>query len=254
MRVRFALAAISLAAVFAPASAAATTVSVQVRGEVVAGVPVEGDVIVTGAPAGAEVLMILHRGTTECFAPSSFEDLAAAPGADFTLPFRFEQVEGDLPFSTTGPWRLCVAVTTRDAAGNLTAAASTAPLLEARAPRGKLSVLAAHWNPRRHSLRFTLRGRSETRGAVERFLLPGRRRCPRKSPPLFQSPADLGSVGPPDSAPGRFRYTRTVTWRRLAPPPGRYRVCAYLISEAGTGSRGSAIQMARASRLVRVTR
>jgi hypothetical protein len=161
-----------------------------------------------------------------------------------------------MPFDSPGPWRLCVAVTTPNPAAPLqpTVHASAAPQLYARAPRGTLAVVAARWNARRHSLRFTLRGRSETRGEVERYLLPSRIKCPRQDPPLIGSPADLGSTGPPDSAPGRFRYTRTVTWRRFAPPPGRYRVCAYLISEAGTGGRGSAIQMARASRLVRVKR
>jgi hypothetical protein len=71
MRVRSAVAAISVAAAFAPASAAATTLSVQIRGEVIAGVPVEGDLVVTGAPPGAQMRMILHRGTTDCFAPRS---------------------------------------------------------------------------------------------------------------------------------------------------------------------------------------
>jgi hypothetical protein len=239
-----------------PASAAATTVTAQVEDDVVAARPVEGNVTVTGAPSGARVWMVLHWGTSGCPALNTFSPTTTvAPGPDFTLPFKLEETDS-YSFHFTGPWLLCVSVATADNYGRaVEIVASTAPLLMARAPRGRLAVVAARWNARRHRLRFSLRGRSEARGTVYRFLLPGRAACPRKRPPLLQTPADLGSVGPPEDAAGRFSYTRTVTWRREVPPPGLYRVCAYLLSDAATGpTRGSQIQISRASRLVRVSR
>jgi hypothetical protein len=243
----------------APASATATTVTAQIEGEVVAGVAVKGTLVVTGAPAGAGIWIILHRGAGACPGPSMLDVYdAVASAADFTLPFSVAHTDDDsLDFDYTGPWLLCVTIATTDAYRRAVGVFATAVVaLTARAPRGELTVTAARWNARLHRLTFSLRGDSETRGSVERFLLPRRVACPPKSPRvLFQTPADLGDLGPPADAAGRFSYTRSVTWRREIPPAGRYRVCAYLISEVATSTaRGSLIQMARASRLVHVSR
>lgn len=242
------------ALLFAPASANATTVTAEVEGEVIAGVPVKGKLVVTGAPVGAGVFLILHRGAGACSSAELYD--AVAPAADFSLPFSVDHTDDDsIDFRYTGSWLLCVTIATTAAhRGPVEVLATTTLALTARAPRGELTVSSARWNADRHRLTFSLRGESETRGSVERFLLPRRVACPKKSPgALLQTPAGLGSLGPPDQAAGRFSYTRKVTWRRQTPPPGRYRVCAYLISEAAGGTtRGSTIQMARASRHVRI--
>jgi hypothetical protein len=240
----------------AAAPAAATTVTAQIEGEAIAGVPVKGSITVTGAPAGAWLWMSLHYGDCPQL-PYPITSQGAVPGPDFTRPFELFQTDTDDDFLRAGRSSLCVVVGPPDEHHQqpaVIAGRADVPFT-ARAPRGDLAVTAARWNRRRHRLTFSLRGTSETKGDILRFLLPVRIRCPRTPPPLLQTPADLGSVGPPEDSPGPFSYTRRVTWRREIPPPGRYRVCAYLRSIASTGGPNSRmIQLARASRLVRVTR
>jgi hypothetical protein len=242
-------------------AARATTVTAQIDGDVVAGVPVRGSVTVQGAAQGSAVWTFLHRGEGLAWANGLFDPtrcpdkpwegasfMTAAPGSDFTLPFSLDTTHTEEEFASVGRWWLCVIVGPPDAHSTpASAEARFSELLTARAPRAQLAVTAARWHARAHALTFRLRGSSETRGEVFRFLLPGRRRCPQSMPPLLQTPADLGSVGPPLDAAGPFNYSRRVTWRRDPPPPGIYRVCAYLFSDVAN------ILMARSSRPVRVT-
>jgi len=82
-----------------------------------------------------------------------------------------------------------------------------------------LAVTAARWNARLHCLTFSLRGDSETRGSVERFWLRGAPPAHPSATVLFQTPADLGDIGPPSDAVGRFSSSRSVTWRRQSRRP-----------------------------------
>lgn len=259
-------------------SAQAATITATINGDPIATVPISVTVNVTGAPIGTELWTTLYPA-----AP----DMVPYPGVDPTqCPHdrsQYGYLDGfwgydhrsasvpDFTFMTTlgqdniaGPLRLCVKLVDPPDRNNNYGpplADFSAPFT-ARAPRGSLRLSRPRWSSADRRLTFRYSGASEGVGEVDRYLLPARRGCPANAPrSLDQSPADLGSTGPPATdlahfVPGTFRHEVKVRWRRrFRPPPGRYRICAYLISEAGTTElHYSLIQMARARARIRVTR
>jgi hypothetical protein len=259
----------------ASASAQAATITAQLNGEQVAGVPLSVTVSVSGAPSGTTVYTAVDPAApamstypvdpTRC--PSSHNDFGypygyftdpderPVPGPDFT--FTATLLDADIAGEEiAGPLRLCVVlVEPRDSNNNLPPplAAFSLPFT-ARAPRGSLAVTRARWSAATRTLTFAFAGSSESKGNVDRYLLRTRR-CPAQVPhSLDQTPAFLGELGPPQDAPGHFAFKRRLVARR-APPPGTYRLCAYLESVAGTTQEHySLILMARAHATVRITR
>jgi hypothetical protein len=257
------------------ASARATVISATVNGDPVATRPISVTVSVSGARTGDQIITSLlpaapgmvsypNVDPTQCphddrqFGyPVGFwgDDQRSISQPDFT--FTTALGEADI----AGPLRLCVFIVAPPGPPNYgwtppLAASSTT--FDLRAPRGTLRMSRVRWNARSRRLTFRYAGSSESTGQVRRFLVRSPARCPARVPNfLDQTPADLGSGGPPDRGrfAGRFSFTVRVRWRGRLPPAGRYRVCAYLISDAGTTQlHYSLIQMARTHAPVRIRR
>jgi hypothetical protein len=259
------------------ASARATVISAAVNGDPVATKPISVTVSVSGAPTGDQIITSLLPAAPGMVSYPNVDPTQCPHNGQFGYPVGFwghderSISQPDFTFTTAlgeddiaGPLRLCVFIVAPPGPPNYgwtppLAAFSTT--FDLRAPRGTLRVSRVRWNARSRRLTFRYAGSSETEGHVRRFLVRSPARCPATVPNfLDQTPADLGELGPPDFKTGHFarRWAFTVrrTWsRRYAPPAGRYRVCAYLIAEAGTTQlHYSLIEMARAHAPVRIRR